>query len=63
MLAEKLTDLAACFEDHRTSGLPMSETQARAFADALKDCAAQADAMSRSGYRADTVVSLPRHPR
>lgn len=60
MLAEKLTDLAESFEDHRTSGLPMTETQARAFALELKDCAAQADAMSRNGYPADDVVNLPK---
>ena len=63
MLAEKLNGLAANFEDHRTSGLPMSETQARAFADELKDCAAQADAMSRSGYPADNIVNLPSRQR
>lgn len=59
MLAEKIRNLAAHFEDHRTSGLPMTETQARAFGMELNDCANQADAMSRNGQPSDQVAIVP----
>jgi hypothetical protein len=63
MIADKLAALAESFEDHRTSGMPMSATQARSFGQELRDCAEQVSAMSELGYPSDTVVAFPPRKR